>query len=105
MLELLGRVSHDTRTLVRMGNIERLRELFAREPELAKVVNDDGSLLFWLPDDEDCAAEVTEFLLAQGIDPLLKNRDGSTAAECAERQGLVAAPELLRSSTRKQLSR
>jgi uncharacterized protein len=98
-LDLLGRLSHDTRTLVRVGNIERLRELFAREPELAKAVDEHGSLLFWLPEEEDSAAAVTEFLLAQGVDPLLKNKDGSTAADYAEKQGLDAVVDLLRSST------
>jgi uncharacterized protein len=75
-----------------------LRELFAREPALVKTASDDGSLLFCLPDDEDSAAAVTEFLLAQGVDPSLKNREGATAAECAEKRGLDAATDLLRSS-------
>jgi ankyrin repeat protein len=97
-LDLLGRLSHDTRTLVRMGNIERLREIFAREPDLAKFADDNGSLLFWLPEDEDRAAVVTEFLLAHGVDPLLRNEDGATAAECAEKWGLDAVVDLLRSS-------
>jgi hypothetical protein len=104
-LDLLGRLSRDLRTLVRMGNIERLRELFAREPELAKFVDDHGSLLFWLPEDEDCAAAVTEFLLAQGVDPLLRNKDGSTAAECAEKWGLDAVADLLRSGIPTEPSR
>jgi ankyrin repeat protein len=97
-LDLLGRLSRDLRTLVHMGNIERLQELFAREPELARFVDQHGSLLFWLPEDEDCAAAVAEFLLAQGVDPLLKNGDGATAAEFAAVWGPDAVADLLRSS-------
>jgi ankyrin repeat protein len=98
-IDLLGRLSHDTRTLVRMGNTERLRELFAREPDLANFVDDNGSLLFWLPEDEDCAVEIAEFLLAHGVDPLLENKDGSTAAEFARKWGLNAVADLLTSRT------
>jgi uncharacterized protein len=36
-LDLLGRLSRDMRTLVRMGNIERLRELFARESSARQI--------------------------------------------------------------------
>jgi ankyrin repeat protein len=104
-LDLLGRLSRDMRTLVRMGNIERLRELVAREPELAKFADDHGSLLFWLPEDEDCAVAVAEFLLAQGVDPLLESKDGVTAAEFAEKWGLDAVVDLLRSSIPTEPSR
>ena len=95
-LDLLGPLSRDLRTLVRMGNVERLRELFTREPQLAAFVDDHGSLLFWLPEDEDCAAAVAEFLLAQGVDPALENKDGVTAAEFAQAWGLDAVADMLR---------
>jgi ankyrin repeat protein len=97
-LDLLGRLSRDLRTLVRMGNIERLQELFAREPQLARFVDQHGSLLFWLPEDEDCAAAVAEFLLAQGVDPLVKNKEGATATEFAEKWGLDAVVDMLSSN-------
>ena len=96
-LDLLGPLSRDLRTLVRMGNVDRLRELFTREPQLAAFADDHGSLLFWLPEDEDCAAAVAEFLLSQGVDPALENEDGVTAAEFAQAWGLDTVADMLRS--------
>jgi uncharacterized protein len=98
MIELLGRVSRDVWNLSFTGQVERLRELFAEMPELARVSSKEyGTPLSWLPDDEAKAIEVVELFLANGADPTLTNADGHTAADRAERRGLFDAAELLRS--------
>ena len=79
-----------------MGNVERLRELFAEDPGLAKLVNKNGSLFFYLPDDEDLAFEVADLLLAHGADPMVKGTEGLNAMEVLERRGLDAIVEMLR---------
>lgn len=93
MMEMLGAVSRTPRELVSIGNTSRLRQLFAAEPELAILVDEDGSLFFDLPEDEDLALEVTVLLLASGADPHATDRHGTNAMEHAEKQGLDAAGE------------
>jgi ankyrin repeat protein len=97
MIELLGALSRSPRSLVRMGNLPRLHELFASDPGLARLVTKFGSLLFYVPDDEDLALEVTELLLAHGTDPTVKGVDGLSAREALERRGLEEVAELLKS--------
>jgi hypothetical protein len=80
-----------------MGNLPRLREVFASDPGLAGIVTKFGSLLFYVPDDEDLALEVTELLLAHGTDPTVKGADGRSASEALERRGLEEVAELLKS--------
>ena len=51
----------------------------------------------WLPPhDEARALEVAGLFLAHGADPTLRNRDGMTAADRAERLGMYEVAELLR---------
>lgn len=84
------------------GNrLERIRWLLAHGADVRSVnfytgrrLHTEALLQGYM---EDCAAAVAEFLLAQGVDPLLKNEDGATAAEFAEKWGLDAAADLLRS--------
>lgn len=84
-----------------IGNIERLREVLSDEPDLAKIVDDDGNTaVMWLPEDEARATEIVELLVAHRADPKIKNKEGMTAADCAEKRGLYDVAELLRSIER-----
>jgi uncharacterized protein len=100
--ELLARYSRDVWHLVFTGHVERLREVLAGEPGLARTSSRDQNHtpLMWLPDDEARALEVIELLLAHGADPALRSSDGLTAADYAARRGLEAAAARLRSAAR-----
>ena len=95
MIELLGRVSRDVWNLVPTGTVERLRELFRSEPDLAKVAGGGHTPLMWLPDDEARALEVAELLLQYGADPTARNNDGESAADRAAKFGMFRLAELL----------
>jgi ankyrin repeat protein len=96
MIDLLGRVSRDIWELVGAGKVERLRELFREEPELARIVSGGHTPLMWLPpDDETRAMEVARLLLDHGADPTIRNNDGETAADRAAKLGLFEIAELL----------
>jgi len=96
MIELLGRVSRDIWELVYTGSIERLRELFRGEPDLAKVTGGGHTPLMWLPpDDEQRAIDIAELLMSHGADATLKNNDGETASDRARRLGMDRLADLL----------
>jgi ankyrin repeat protein len=98
MIDVLGRVSRDVWNLSFTGKIERLRQVFADEPRLARVSSKQyGTPLFWLPEDEATAIEVVDLFLSNGADPSLTNAEGRSAADRAERRGLFEVAELLRS--------
>ena len=97
MTEMLGAVSRNPHALVQMGHTTRLRQLFAEQPELAKLANENGSLFFDLPQDEDLALAVAELLIASGTDPRVTDRKGTTAIAHAEMHGLDAVADLLES--------
>jgi ankyrin repeat protein len=100
MIELLSRVSRDLWSLTFTGQVERLRELLSVQPELARVVNGNGStLLMWLPDDDARALEIARLLLAHGVDPSIKNQEGKIAADLADKRGLFAVAEVLRAAS------
>ncbi len=99
MIAILSRLSRKPWALARLGNIERLRELFDEAPTLARTADEGGSLLFCLPDDEERALEVAELLLAYGADPRVTDKDGTTAAEHAEKRGLDPVADLLREAS------
>lgn len=96
MIALLGALSRSPKSLVRMGNLERLRELFEADASLARTTDRNGSLFFYLPDDQELAAEIAELLLAHGADPRVKNSDGENAIKVLEKRGLEEVAELLR---------
>jgi uncharacterized protein len=97
MIELLGRYSRDIWELAYSGQIERVRELLAEQPGLARTAGNGDSLLMWLPpQDEALALELAHLLLQHGADPALRNSEGLTAADRAERQGMFRVAELLR---------
>ncbi len=96
MIELFGRVSRDIWELVYTGNVERLRELFRREADLAKVTGRGHSPLMWLPpDDEQRAIDVATLLMSHGADATLRNNEGETASDRARRLGMYRLAELL----------
>jgi uncharacterized protein len=97
MIEFLSRFTRDVFRLTWIGNIDRLREVLNAEPELAKVNNDGNTQLMWVPEDEARAIDIVELLIAHGADPTIRNKEGTTAADCAEKRGLYDVAELLRS--------
>jgi len=96
LVALLGQSSRDVFSLAAAGCLERLRQVLAAEPELARAVHGNETPLFRLPADEDRAIQIVELLLAHGTDRTIRNGSGQTAADCAERQGFDAAADLLR---------
>lgn len=75
---------------------ETAPDVIATEPELARVMSKQyGTPLLWLPDDETRAMEMVELLLANGTDPSIRNSDGQTAADRAERRGMFEVAEML----------
>ena len=98
MIEFLSGFTRDVFRLTWIGNVQRLSEVLSEEPDLAKVADDDGNTpLMWLTDDEARAKEAVDVLVACGADPTIKNKEGMTAADCAEKRGLYDIAELLRS--------
>jgi ankyrin repeat protein len=97
MIELLGQFSRDIWELTFVGNVERLRTLFAERPELAKTVADGHTPLMRLPpDDETRAIEVATLFIEHGADPTITNEQGATAADRAERLGMFDLAAMLR---------
>jgi ankyrin repeat protein len=89
MIALLSRHTRDPWNLAFTGNVERLREVLAADPSLAKVAHPDGGTpLMRLPDDDAKAREIVELLLSYGADPGRRNKDGRTAADLARERGM-----------------
>ena len=69
---------------VSTGNLERLKQLAAAEPDVLDDERDFGTLLqqacIWGP------VELVDWLIAQGLDPAHRSRHGFTPLELAERQ-------------------
>jgi ankyrin repeat protein len=97
-IELLSAVSRDVFSLAAAGKVERLRQLLAAEPELARVARGDVTPLFCLPLDPDRALATAQVLLAHGADPGPRNRAGLTAADRARSLGLDAVADRLAGS-------
>lgn len=95
-LELLGRHSRQIWTLCFRGFVDRVRQILAEDPSLARVTSSDGHTpLWWLPDDEAKATELVELLLAAGANPAARTDSGGTAAAWARRRGMRAVAERL----------
>jgi ankyrin repeat protein len=102
MIDLLLRFSRSTWEVGYAGNIDRLRDLLAEEPERARATGDGETLLMWLPpDDESRAMQVAAMLLEYGADPTIRDRNGMTAADRAERNAMFDVARLLRERERK----
>jgi len=93
--DLLAKVTRSPWPLVTAGKIERLREIIAAEPRLARVSWQSQTPLFWLPDDERVAVEIIELFRANGADPTLRNRKGESASDRARRRGMEDAATAL----------
>lgn len=95
---LLAPLSRDVHNLTYLGIKERLEQLFAEQPALVNAVHFRVGVtpLFTLPDDEDEALEMAEFLLAHGADARLRNKNGITPDEAASKRGLTDAADLMR---------
>lgn len=101
MIGLLGRYARDVWHLTYTGCVDRLREVLGEAPERARVVSEDGHTpLMWLPDDADAALAIAKVFMSHGADPSQRNADGFTAADIAERRGLVEVASLLRHTVR-----
>jgi ankyrin repeat protein len=96
--ELLAPLSRDVHNLTFLSIKDRLLQLFAEQPALVNAVNprSGATPLFCIPDDEDAAVEMAEFLLARGADTHVRNKDGLTPEELARRRGLMDAAHLMR---------
>jgi ankyrin repeat protein len=90
MIEFLSRLSRGPWRLAFNGCVDRLREVLNVDPDLAKLVDDNGiTPLWWLPDDEAKASEIVELFLAHGADPSIKSKQGRTAADWARKRGML----------------
>ena len=88
MIDLLRRHSRNVWNLTFIGDVDRLRDVIASEPSLAKV-SSQTTPLFWLPEDEHKALEIAKLFLEHGADPNFRSsNDGSTAAEVARKRGM-----------------
>jgi ankyrin repeat protein len=101
MMEFLSRRTRAVWTLCFNGYIDRLEEVVREDPARAKDFDDEGNtLLWWLPDDEDKAMRAVELLIAAGVDPAHKNKNGNTAADWARRRGMLDAAGRLEEAAR-----
>ena len=101
LIELLGRHSRSAWEVGYAGKVDRLRELLAEKPERARATGDGETLLMWLPPgDESTAMQVAELLLANGADPNVRDPNGMTAADRAERNGMFMVAAMLREKMR-----
>lgn len=97
MIDLLGKYSRDVWNLTFTGKVERLREILAADPDRARISSKEyGSPLLWLPDDETSAMQIVELFLANGADASVTNKEGQTAADRAERRGMLSVANRLR---------
>jgi ankyrin repeat protein len=97
-IALLSRYSRNIWNLTFQGYVDRVRELLADDPALAREVSADGGTpLWWLPDDEDKALALVDLLIAAGADPGVTNKSGRTAADWARRRGMLDVARRLES--------
>ena len=97
MIELLSRFSRSAWEVGYAGNVQRLRELLTEKPERARATGDGETLLMWLPPhDEAAAMEVARLLLENGADPRVRDPQGMTAADRAERNAMFEVAAFLR---------
>jgi ankyrin repeat protein len=102
MIELLSRYSRDAWELTYVGNLERLREVLREEPQRAMAITaSNHTPLMWLPpDDEARAIAIAKLLMSLGADASVRNQEGETAADRAEKLGMFELATLLRSPDR-----
>jgi uncharacterized protein len=97
MIDFLAPHSRDVWELTYLGKVDRLRVVLAEEPERARVVAGGHTPLMWLPPpDEQIALEIAQLIVGLGADPTLRNKDGLTAADIADRLGMNDVASYLR---------
>jgi ankyrin repeat protein len=96
MIELLSEHSRSAWEVGYLGRVDRLCALLHEKPERARGYDGETLLMYVPPDDEDRAMEVAELLLAHGADPAIRDPNGATAADRAERNGMYRVAALLR---------
>jgi ankyrin repeat protein len=102
MIDLLARFSRSAWEVGYAGRVDRLRELLAEKPERVRATGDGETLLMWLPPgDESTAMAVAKLLLDHGADPTVRDPQGMTAADRAERNAMFEVAALLRQRERR----
>jgi ankyrin repeat protein len=96
VIDLLSRHSRSAWEVGYGGNIDRLRELLAEKPERARGYDGETLLMYLPPDSEEKAMAVAELLLAHGADPAIRDPNGLTAADRAERNAMFTVAAMLR---------
>ncbi len=96
MIALLARHSRSAWEVGYSGHVDRLRELLAEKPERARGYDGETLLMYLPPDDETKAMEVARLLLEHGADPTIKDPQGKTAADRAERNAMYRVAAFLR---------
>lgn len=96
MIDLLVRHSRSAWEVGFAGHVDRLRELLAEKPERARGYDGETLLMYLPPDDETKAMAVARLLLEHGADPTIKDPNGRTAADRAERNAMYRVAALLR---------
>jgi ankyrin repeat protein len=91
MIDFLSRYSRDIWNLCVNGCVDRVREILAEDPGLARRDNRlRGTPLWALPDDEAKALQIVDLLLNAGADPSVASEEGLTPADYARRRGMDA---------------
>jgi len=101
MIALLARHSRSAWEVGYSGHVDRLRELLTEKPERARGYDGEKLLMYLPPDDEAKAMEVAGLLLDHGADPAIKDPQGRTAADRAERNAMYLVAALLRDAERR----
>jgi hypothetical protein len=101
MIELLARYSKSAWEVGYSGHVDRLRELLTERPERARGYDGETLLMYLPPDDEGKAMAVATLLLEHGADPRIKDPQGLTAADRAERNAMYRVAALLREAERR----
>jgi ankyrin repeat protein len=96
MIDLLAHHSRSAWEVGFAGYVDRLRELLTEKPERARGYDGETLLMYLPPDDESKALAVARLLLDYGADPSIRDPDGMTAADRAERNAMLEVAALLR---------
>ncbi|MGE5837549.1 MAG: ankyrin repeat domain-containing protein [Acidobacteriota bacterium] len=96
MIALLGRHSRSAWEVGYSGHVDRLRELLEEKPERARGYDGETLLMYLPPDDEAKAMEVARLLIEHGADPAIRDPEGNTAADRAERNAMYEVAAYLR---------
>jgi ankyrin repeat protein len=96
MIDLLVRHSRSAWEVGFAGRVDRLRELLNEKPERARGYDGETLLMYLPPDDEATAMAVARLLLEHGADPTIRDPNGRTAADRAERNAMYRVATLLR---------